>query len=173
MKNKFIIFLVIAMSVFALAACGSGSDESTTAASGGSSSSDGYAFTYQGTKIEMGMDASVIDSLGEYKNYSESTTCAYKGLDKQYFYGSFYITTGSRDDDNTDEFVANMWFVDDTVETDEGLCIGDSKDKIEEIYGGDGLDASGAYIFEKGDSKLTILVSDDTVSSIQYDYTGK
>ena len=150
-----------------LAACGGTSDskETTAAASGGKT--EGYTFTYKGTTLYMGQDASVLEKLGDYKDYSETPSCAFEGNDKQYYYGSFYVCVGTL---NGKELIDNIWFADDTVETDEGLCIGDSKDKVEELYGADGFNGINAYVYEKDGHKLTIIINSDEVSSIQYGY---
>ena len=185
MKNRFILTAAVCICIFALAACGGGNSgnkettKETQATQGGgqttadvpssSSEASGYVFTYKGVEIYAGEDASVIDQLGEPKDYSESMSCAFEGMDKQYFYGSFYVTTGTL---KGHEFIANYWFVDDTVETDEGLCIGDSQDKVEEIYGADGFNGSNAYIYSKDDCELTIIIEDGSVSSIQYAYNN-
>ena len=183
MKNRFILAAAVCLCVIALAACGGSNPKETTnatsAAGGGeattaaapnqSSSASGYVFTYKGVQIYAGEDASVIEELGEPKDYSESMSCAFEGMDKQYFYGSFYVTTGTL---KGHEFIANYWFVDDTVETDEGLCIGDSQDKVEEIYGADGYNGTNAYIYDKDDCELTIIIEDGCVSSIQYAYNN-
>lgn len=180
MKNKFILLAAICICVFALAACGGdsgnknttvatqpGGQSSTSQAPSNSGTASGYVFTYKGVQIYAGEDASVIEQIGEYKDYSESASCAFEGMDKQYFFGSFYITTGTL---SGNEFIANYWFVDDTVETDEGLCIGDSQDKVEQIYGADGFNGTNAYIYDKDDCELTIIIEDGSVSSIQYAY---
>ena len=179
MKKKFLILALACICAFSLAACGGSKETDTTTAAaqdttqaGGSdttaaSSGSGYVFTYKGVDIYAGEDASVIDSLGEYKDYSESQSCAFEGLDKQYFYGSFYVTTGTL---NGQEFIANYWFVDDTVETNEGLCIGDAQDKVESLYGADGYNGTNAYIYTKDNCELTIIMDGDSVSSIQYAY---
>ncbi len=90
---------------------------------------------------------------------------AFEGMDKSYFYGSYYVLTGSL---SGREFISGLYFVDDTVETDEGLCIGDSKDKVEQLYGTDGFNGSNAYVMDKGPSKLTIILEGDEVSGITY-----
>lgn len=186
MKNRFILAAAVCICIFALAACGGsdnkettktpqgqgqtqGQDQQTTGQAPSSSGASGFVFTYKGVEIYAGEDASVIEELGEPKDYSESMSCAFEGMDKQYFYGSFYITTGTL---KGHEFIANYWFVDDTVETDEGLCIGDSQDKVEQIYGADGFNGSNAYIYDKDDCELTIIIEGGTVSSIQYAYNN-
>jgi hypothetical protein len=57
---------------------------------------------------------------------------------------------------------------DDTLSTPEGVAIGDSKEKVESTYGADGYNGINAYEYTKGDCKLTIIMENDLVSSIQY-----
>lgn len=169
--KKIALMLMICMMTLTAVGCGGGSDPSSGSSDqGGQSSSDekGYTFTYNDVEIYIDEDAAaVIDGLGDYKDYSESATCAFEGMDKQYFYGSFYVTTGTLD---AREFISGFWFVDDTVETDEGLCIGDDEDKVKQLYGEDGYNGSNAYIYTKGLCELTIIVEDGSVSSVLYSY---
>ena len=173
MKKITVIITAVLMCVCMLAACGKNDVQNdgivSPAANTAASENSSYTFTYKGKQIYIGQDASIIDSLGECKDYSESASCAFEGMDKQYFYGSFYVTTGTLDDR---EFVTAFWFVDDTVETDEGLCIGDSAEKVEELYGADGFNGTNAYIYDKGECELTIIMESDMVNSIQYAYAG-
>lgn len=172
--KKIILLLTASLMVLSLAACGGKGNETkatdapaTQAQQGGSETSDkGFTFTTNGVEIYMDEDAApVIEGLGEYKDYTESSSCAFEGMDKSYFYGSYYVLTGSL---SGREFISGLYFVDDTVETDEGLCIGDSKDKVEQLYGTDGFNGSNAYVMDKGPSKLTIILEGDEVSGITY-----
>ena len=183
--KKFIgIVMIAALLVTGLAACGSsGGANETTAASGGNapaqetttaaaptenagSSSEGYSFTYNGTKIQMHAEASAItDALGEPKECTEAASCVFEGMDKTYFYGSFYLVTYPKDDK---EYVYQLWFTDDTVETEEGICIGDSVDKVKEAYGVDEPNAANGYEIKTGDMSLTIGIKDDKVDSVMY-----
>ena len=177
MKKIIGIFLIAAMLVTGLAACGSGSsskettaaqgNETTTAAApAASTSGSGYSFTYNGTKITMHEEASaILSSLGEPKECTEAASCVFEGLDKTYFYGSFYLVTYPKDDS---EYVFQLWFTDDTVETEEGICIGDSVDKVKSAYGVDAPNASNGYEIASGDMKLTIGIKDDKVDSVMY-----
>ena len=58
--------------------------------------------------------------------------------------------------------------VDDTVKTEEGISIGDSKEKVEEVYGADSFNGVNAYQVSGGEMSLTIIMDNDKVSSIQY-----
>lgn len=127
---------------------------------------DSFSFTYKGTKIALHAPAAqVIAALGEPKTYSESTSCAFEGLDKSYGYGSFYLETypiGDKD------YVYGWYFVDDMVENDEGICIGASKADVEAAYGAESFNGTNAYTVKKGSGMLTIILENDVVSSVQY-----
>ncbi|MGI6071939.1 MAG: hypothetical protein ACOX75_02845 [Lachnospiraceae bacterium] len=171
MKKSVLFTIAAIVLVLGLTSCGGSSVEETTkdAPAGRTEQADSekFIFTYKGHEIYMGQDAAIIDSLGEYKEYTEEPSCAFEGVDKSYFYGSFYLVTGTL---GGKEMVVNLWFVDDTVETAEGLCIGDGKDKVESLYGADGLSSANAYIYKKEHSALTVIMENDVVSSIQYSY---
>lgn len=127
---------------------------------------DSFTFTYKGTKIALHAPAAdVVAALGEPKTYSESTSCAFEGLDKSYGYGSFYLETypiGDKD------YVYGWYFVDDMVENDEGICIGSSKADVEAVYGAENYNGTNAFEVTKGSGKLTIILENDVVSSVQY-----
>ena len=127
---------------------------------------DSFTFTYKGTKIALHAPAEqVIAALGDPLEYSESTSCAFDGLDKSYKYASFYLETypiGDKD------YVYGWWFVDDLVETDEGICIGSTKADVDAAYGAENFNGSNAYTVKKGSGVLTIILEKDVVSSVQY-----
>ncbi len=127
---------------------------------------DSFSFTYKGTKIALHAPAAeIVAALGEPKTYSESTSCAFEGLDKSYGYDSFYLETypiGDKD------YVYGWYFVDDMVENDEGICIGSAKADVEAAYGAESFNGSNAYTVKKGSGMLTIILEKDVVSSVQY-----
>ena len=181
MKNKFILLITACLTVMALAACGSSSQtaQTTTAASQGGSeqtqtqaaqTGDEYSFTYKGVTVALNQDGqAATDSLKDYQKGEPTVTasCAFEGEDYQYYYGSFYMNTGTL---NGQEIVDYIGIVDDTVATVEGLSIGDSKDKVEQLYGSEGYNGINAYIMNKGHGELTIIIKDDSVDSIQYTF---
>lgn len=128
---------------------------------------EGFTFTYNGCQIQPNAEASAItEALGSPKSYTEETSCAFEGLDKTYFYGSFYLTTYPLDGK---DYVYRIWFVDDTVTTEEGLRIGNTQAEAEAVLGKDCFGGSNTCSRSKGNTKLTVILTDGLVSSIQYE----
>lgn len=127
---------------------------------------DAYFFTYEGTEIRLHADmAAILQALGEPKKYTESTSCAFEGLDKTYQYDSFVITTypvGDKD------YVYSFWFLDDFAQTNEGIKIGDSQDKVEQAYGAEVFNGKNAYTMKKGDGIFEVIIKDGVVDNITY-----
>ena len=127
---------------------------------------DSFTFTYKGTKICMHAPAApIIAALGEPKTYTEQASCAFEGLDKTYYYGSFYMDTYPVGDQ---DYVYGWWFVDDSVATEEGIYIGAAQADVEKAYGADAFNGSNAYIIADRVGTLTIILEEGKVSSIQY-----
>ncbi len=160
MKKLFAVMLTL-MLAFGMAACGGETADPTEPAK------DNFVFTYNGTAIMMDAEATdIVAALGEPKSYTEETSCAFEGLDKTYFYGSFYLSTYPMGDK---DFVYSVWFADDTVSTAEGIRIGATRAQVESAYGTDGYNGSNAYTMKKGESTLTVILIDGVVSSVQYE----
>jgi len=174
---KKIICLILALAMMAcFAACGSTETANNSGNTGTSNTqsgdtpvaaNDGYVFTFNGTNIPMHAEATdIIAALGEPKTYTEEASCAFTGLDKTYFYGSFYVQTypvGDKD------YIYSVWFADDSVSTNENIYIGAPQAQVEAAYGADSYNGTNAYILTKGETKLTVILTDGVVSSIQYD----
>ncbi len=145
------------------------STASTNSAQSGTNTpvASGYVFTYKEVSIQMNAEAStIVAALGEPKSYTEETSCAFDGLDKTYYYGSFYMQTyplAGKD------YVYSLWIVDDSVTTPEGLYIGAPQAQVEQVFGTDGYNGSNAFILVKDACQLTIIITDGVISSIQYD----
>lgn len=128
---------------------------------------ENFSFIYQGVAISPhGEAAPVIEVLGEPKSYTEEASCAFEGLDKTYYYGSIYISTYPMDGK---DYLYTLWFADDTVTTAEGIRIGSSQTEVEEAYGADCFNGTNAFELTKGNSKLTILITDRLVSGVRYE----
>ena len=55
---------------------------------------ESYVFNYNGVAIPMNANAAdILAQLGEPKSYTEEASCAFEGLDKTYYFGSFYLQT--------------------------------------------------------------------------------
>ena len=155
--KKIMTLLLSAALMLSLAACGGEPAEPREA---------GYAFVYKDTSIGMGVDAApILEALGEPVSCTEETSCAFEGLDRTYYYGSFYLQTSP---EGEQENIYSLWLADDTVTTPEGLFIGAPQAQVEAIYGAEGFNGSNAYVMKKGPSRLTVILEDGLVSSIQY-----
>lgn len=187
--KKLILFALSACLMLSMAACGGNGGTETTAAPDVSTpvetapagsettpagteapettpTEEGFTFHYNGTEITMHAPAApIVEALGEPKQYTESASCAFEGLDKTYYYGSFYLDTYPMGEE---DFVYGWWFADDTLTTEEGIYIGAAQAQVEAAYGADTFNGSNAYIIKKGDTMLTIILEDGVVSSIQY-----
>ena len=151
------LFLLAAIILLSLVGCGSTDIDPQE---------ENFSFTYNGTKITLGAEAAlIIDALGEPRSYTEEPSCAFEGMDKTYYYGSFYLSTYPL---NGKDFAYSFWFADDSVATEEGIRIGSTKVEVEAIYGADCFNGTNMYSQTLGNSKLTILMEDGIVSSIQY-----
>lgn len=166
---KKIISLILALTmVLCLTACDSDNPEVTTDPPVSNDPAEpGYTITINGTEIAMHVNAAdILAALGEPIRKTEEASCAFDGVDRTYFFGSFYLTTYPMGDQ---EHVFSLWLVDDSITTPEGAYIGMSQEEVQGIYGTEGYNGTNAYILVKGQSKLTIIVDDGYVSSIQYD----
>lgn len=183
--KKFITVLMMA-GVLCLTACGSkekvieGDSQGSQSSSGQSedgkdtqkeegaatTGKGGYTFTYNGTTIAMDVDAGpVLEKLGEPVSYYEAASCAFEGLDKMYTFSGFEVDTYPTDDK---DFVSSVILKDDSVSTEEGVCIGDSREKIQEAYGDASKDDGGLMEYEKDGMKLCFILQEDAVASIEY-----
>lgn len=133
--------------------------------SNGAVSGKGYVFIYNGTSVEIDADAApVVNTLGEPLSYFEAASCAFEGLDKIYTYSGFELNTypvGDKD------HISAIVFRDDSVSTAEGVCIGDSLEKVQQAYGTDGVEENGMLVYEKDGMKLCFILKEDVVS-IEY-----
>ena len=129
----------------------------------------GYVFSYQGVAIAVDEDmSSVSESLGEPVSYFEATSCAFEGLDKIYTYSGFEIDTYPEGEIDK---ISAITFIDDSIMTPEGIGIGDSQDKVKEIYGADFAESENLYIYEKNNMKLKFIFENESVVSVVYSST--
>ncbi len=131
-----------------------------------SDSTKGYAFIYNGVSVTMDADAApIIEKLGEPASYFEAASCAFEGLDKMYTYSGFEIDTypvGDKD------YVSSVILKDDSVSTAEGICIGDSLEKLQQTYDGEGEENSGMRVYEKDGMKLCFIMQGQDIIAIEY-----
>lgn len=157
MKKIVIAVMVMLM----LVGCGSSTPKEESKAS-----DEEYAFETKGTIVKMNEDvSSILEGLGEEMEYYEVKSCAFDGMDKTYTYAGFQLITYPMNDK---DYVSVVVLKDDTVSTQEGVCIGDEKSKVEEVYGNDYTENNGAYTYTKGKSVLEFIFDGEVVTSITY-----
>ena len=127
-----------------------------------------YAFVHQGTKIAIDGEAlGILSALGEWIDYAESASCAFEGLDKVYTYSSFEIQTYPM---NGNDYLYLVNLLDDTVETEEGIRIGSTREQVLSAYGEADKQSDTALAYAGKGMYLEFLFrgADDTVTDIRY-----
>ena len=168
--KKIVMMVLAAVLVLGLCACGGekvidggGDGGQTSAPSGGAG---GYIFESNGVKVEIDAKmADIEEGLGEPKSYFESESCAFGELDKVYTYSGFRIDTYQIDGV---DYVSDVIFTDDTISTPEGVAIGDSVDKVKEVYGDPSTEDDNRLVYENGEMKLVFLLDGTTVNTVEY-----
>ena len=134
-------------------------------------SGDVFYMEYKGTKIELGAKADgVISALGEAKSVKELGDCGGLGAQVKYTYSDIELYTLKSADG---ESVDGISFTSDLVSTSKGISIGDSSDKVTEVYGQPTEQSSGAMIYTEGNMSLKFKLSNGVVSAIDYLRTTK
>lgn len=156
--KKILIYLLLAVMAFSFVACQSNNppaEEKTV-----------YTFTSGTTKIAIDDDvAPILTALGAWRDYAESGSCAFEGLDKVYTYAGFEIQTYPMNDK---DFVYVIVLCDDTVATEEGVRIGDTKETVTKVYGTPDEETVKAITYYQKGMYLQFQLRDGVVTSIQY-----
>ena len=125
-------------------------------------------FLFQSGGVTMGMNenvAPILSGLGDYTNYAESPSCAFKGLDKIYSYNGFDLYTYPKDGV---DYVNSIYFLDPSVSTPEGIHIGSSVDEMLAAYGDNYTEEYGVYTYTNEKSTLSFIVTDGVIESVEY-----
>ena len=126
-----------------------------------------FRFTYREAEIGINAEAGpVLYRLGEPVQCTQSPSCAFEGMDTTYYHGGIYLTTATVEGT---ERIIRAWFADDTVCTGEGLKIGDSRDRAQELYGPEGFREDGIWEAVRGNTRLIITFGEDMVDGIIYE----
>jgi hypothetical protein len=131
---------------------------------------DPFLLTYNGTQIVPGEPVRfVLDLLGEAQDVFEAPSCAFEGVDRMYYYPGIIVNTYPASDGDR---ILAISFRDDSVQTDEGVYLGNSAEEVSAIYGeGESNEIGNVISFRKGDAELRILFENDEASDITYYYT--
>lgn len=166
--RKIIRIAAVLVTITALLAACSPAPSNVTGGNAPETKFDGYVFKSGTVALELGEKAdSYIKALGEPKKTFEAPSCAFEGVDKTFYYPGFEVTTFPKDGA---DYLYTIRLTDDSVETPEGLYIGAGLDTMLSAYGDVYSESGGMYTYEKGVTVLDILIVDDMVASIMYNY---
>ena len=176
--RKMIAMLALLVLMLALVACGSEAEaealvitraaEETLAAEEEMAVADEakaeYSFRAEGVELIPGaaFDPAV---LPEAASVYVVPSCAIEGTDNVYNYEAFEITAY---DDGTGEVIYSVYIIDPNMTTPEGLALGDSLERVLELYGEDYQVNGMAYDFYGNETMLSIIVQNEAVASIEY-----
>ena len=178
--RKLIAMLALLALTFALVACGADAEvnedlvitrgtEATEAAQEIQVAEEAapvkvYSFLAEGVELIPG---AAFDSAALPKAASLYTvpSCAIEGTDNVYNYETFEVTAYN---DGTGEVIYSIYILDPNITTPEGLALGDSVDRVVELYG-EGYEVSGtAYEYFGEGTMLSLIIQGDAVASIEY-----
>ncbi len=164
--KKMMIFVLVLSMLFCFAGCQSGGEGQQNQGGADNAAEQIFSFTYKDVTMKLADPAEpILEKLGEPVKYTESASCAFDGLDKSYYYGSFYLETYPQGDK---DFVYGWWFADDSVSTPEGIYIGSAQADVEKAYGAENFNGTNAFTVKEGNGTLTIILEEGAVTSIQY-----
>ena len=182
MKKKCLTILAGLLVMCSVAACGGDNNQDVVDKFGnsennGGQSADnqddyevtelrGYVFEANGVSMTTDMDvAPIVKELGEANEYFESASCAFDGVHKTYTYDDFRIETYPTTEK---DLICYIIFLNDLVETPEGICIGMTKADMEDAYGTDYEESTGKVVYTKEGMHLCFIFDGDSIISIEY-----
>lgn len=126
-----------------------------------------FIFSYNGIDMKPGnVISQYIDSLGVPDGgYYEAKSCAFDGMDKFWYYDSFTLQAYQK---NGEDLLYSVTFMDDTVKTERGLKLGDSKYKMLAEYGEAQHIESNMYTYLSDGIAIEFGLEEDTIRSIIY-----
>ena len=157
-NGKHIACLMLTILLLVLYACGSETNQVEIAK---------FVFASGKELICVGDDASTLETkLGKPEKYFEAESCAFAGLDKTFTYKGFVVSS-SPDDKKVDR-IADIYFSDASVKTIEGFGIGDSAEKLEEVYGTAESKNASSITFVKEGVALQFIIVNNTIQGVEY-----
>ena len=127
---------------------------------------DGYFLKYSDVIIPLNAPAEdIISKLPAETSYFEAESCAFQGLDKIYTYNGFELHTYEAEGI---DYIYGMIFLDDNIETVEGVRLFSTLDDVISVYGNDYEEDMGLYTYTKNKTTLSFLIENDEVVSIEY-----
>ena len=172
--KKIIAFMLAALMLFALCACGGETSEEPAQTAGTheytatlEKNYDKLCFVSGDVKFGIGDDANeIMPQLSSPIGTFESESCAYQGSDYFFYFDGFELRTN---DFNKTLLITGITVSDDTVQNPQGVKIGMDIDEALELMDMDYTDNGTVYKFTEGSTVLRIRAGEDgTVAAIEY-----
>ena len=140
------------------------STQAATEAAAAPAALGNYTFDADGVELIPGdpFDPAI---LPEAVSVYEVPSCAIVGTDNLYNYGTFELTAF---DDGTSELIYSILLTDPNITTTEGLALGDSLQKMVDIYGEGYTQQGNAYIYTGDAETLNVIIQNEQIASIEY-----
>ena len=127
-------------------------------------------YVFQVGNVTVSVDdgaETILTALGQWKDYNESPSCAFEGLDKIYVYNGFRIQTYTL---SGVDYIRSVELTDDSVSTPEGIAVGASAEAVLDAYGEPKTKTDSALVYENTEKgmKLQFILRDGKVTNIQY-----
>jgi len=127
-----------------------------------------FGYTYQGVKLVPG-EAFDSGKLPEAVGTYTIPSCAFSGTDNVYTYDTIEVVAY---DEGQGEHLYCIYLVDPNTPTDEGLMLGDSVERMVEIYGDNYTQTGTEYAYYRGDTILIILAQGGVINGIEIRMAG-
>lgn len=106
-----------------------------------------------------------INQLSAPIETGTAPSCAFEGEDILYRYSGYDIQAGYV---RGIEYITGIIITDEKTATPQGLMIGDSYNKMIELYGSTFREEFGQYIYEDEKVQFIVVIEDDKVLTISY-----
>lgn len=135
-----------------------------------SPSFEGFALTVGEIRLLPGEVADVEALLGAADDRLEAPSCLHDGNDTVYYYDGLEIVTSPS---AAGDYIISVTVSGEGIAAEEGFSVGDTFSGVQSLGAADEeLSAPdfGRYVYTRGDTSLTLLVTDDVITSISYAY---
>lgn len=124
-----------------------------------------FSVQREDTRITLNAPAEpVLEALGAPFGYGEYRSGAYAGVEKTYRFPGLNLRTYSSQDG---ERILGVMITDSSLQTPEGISIGDSASRVRECFGSDAIQ-SGCCTVSRGGEQMVVLLEHNVVTAIQY-----
>ena len=107
----------------------------------------------------------ITAKLGQ-RDYMEAVSCVHPGYDKVYTFDGFTVSTSPAADGT--EYITELTLISDEVSLANGVMISSPKDDVNSAFGDNFEEKFGVRNYDLSGVKLSIIFTDDLVSSLSF-----